>query len=174
MPPVSPRCWTACCTTPRSLAWMAKVTAFEKANWKLWRGGKVMNEPARDREVQPYVRTILGLYQKLPETPTRPSSRDCLCAYQLQQRGVPLALIESAFLIGSLRRLLRPPGAPPLPPIRSLAYFQPVIEELLHTPIPDTYVEFLRHKMQSFAGKKISRRESLMTTIRKTTDSDDR
>jgi hypothetical protein len=124
-----------------------------------------MNEPVRDSDVEPYVRTILSLYQKLPETPTRPSSRDCLCAHQLQQRGVPLAQIESAFLLGSLRRLLRPPNAPPLPPIRSLAYFQPVIEELLHTPIPDTYVEYLRHKMQPFAEKKINRRESLTTTV---------
>jgi hypothetical protein len=133
-----------------------------------------MNQPARDRDVDRYVRTILSLYQKLPETPPRPSSRDCLCAYQLQQRGVPLALIETAFLLGSLRRLLRSPDAPPLPPIRSLAYFQPVIEELLHTPVPDTYLEYLRYKMQPFAEKKINRRESLMTTVQKTTDSDDR
>ena len=125
-------------------------------------------------ELPLYVRRILSLYQKLPETMTQPSSRDCLCAYRLQQRGVPLDLIESAFLLGSLRRLLRPPDAPPLPPIRSLAYFQPVIEELLHTPIPDTYLEYLRFKMQPFAEKKISRRESLTTTVQKKTDSDDR
>jgi hypothetical protein len=116
-----------------------------------------MNEPARNRDADLYVRTILSLYQKLPETPARPTSRDCLCAYQLHQRGVPLALIESAFLLGSLRRLLRPPDAPPLPPIRSLAYFQPVIDELLHGPLPDGYTEYLRHKMQPFADKKIHR-----------------
>ena len=133
-----------------------------------------MNEPVRDSDAESYVRTILRLYQNLPETPAQPNSRDCLCAYQLQQRGVPLALIESAFLLGSLRRLLRPHGAPSLPPIRSLAYFQPVIEELLHTPMPDTYIDYLRHKMQSFAGKKINRRESMTTTVQKTTDSDDR
>lgn len=131
-----------------------------------------MNEPLRDSES--YVRTILSLYQKLPETPTQPSSRDCFCAHQLQQRGVSLALIESAFLLGSLRRLLRPPGAPPLPPIRSLAYFYPVIEELLHTPIPDSYIQYLRYKIEPFAGKKITRRESLTTNVQKTTDSDDR
>jgi hypothetical protein len=133
-----------------------------------------MNAPMQDRDAESYVRTILRLYQNLPETPAQPNSRDCLCAYQLQQRGIPLALIESAFLLGSLRRLLRPPGAPPLPPIRSLAYFQPVIEELLHTPIPDSYIEYLRHKMQLFAGKKINPREFPKTTVQKTTDSDDR
>lgn len=133
-----------------------------------------MNAPMRDRDAESYVRTILRLYQNLPETPAQPNSRDCLCAYQLQQGGIPLALIESAFLLGSLRRLLRPPGAPPLPPIRSLAYFQPVIEELLHTPVPDSYIEYLRHKMQLFAGKKINRREFPTTTVQETTDSDDR
>jgi hypothetical protein len=132
-----------------------------------------MKEPVPERNAESYVRTILRLYQKLPETPTQPSSRDCFCAHQLQQRGVPLGLIESAFLLGSLRRLLRPPDAPPLPPIRSLAYFHPVIEELLHTPIPDSYIEYLRSKIQPFTEKKISSRDSL-TTVQKTTDSDDR
>jgi hypothetical protein len=131
-----------------------------------------MNEPVPDSES--YIRTILSLYQKLPETPTQPSSRDCFCAHQLQQRGVPLALIEAAFLLGSLRRLLRPPSAPPLPPIRSLAYFHPVIEELLHTPIPDSYIQYLRYKIEPFAGKKITRRDPLTTDVQKKTDSDDR
>lgn len=135
-----------------------------------------MNKPLRDRDsdAQFYVGTILSLYQKLPETPTQPSSRDCFCAHQLQQRGVPLDLIESAFLLGSLRRLLRPPDAPPLPPIRSLAYFHPVIEELLRTPISDSYIQYLRHKMQPFAGRKINRQDSLSSPVQKTTDSDDR
>jgi hypothetical protein len=116
-----------------------------------------MNQPGPDHDAESYVRMILNLYQKLPETPTQPSSRDCFCAHQLEERGVPLDLIESAFLLGSLRRLLRPPDAPPLPPIRSLAYFHPVIEELLHTPIPDSYIEYLRFKIQPFAEKKIPR-----------------
>ena len=46
---------------------------------------------------------------------------------------------------------------PALSPIHSLAYFQPVIEELLHNPVPDGYIEYLRYKMQPFADKKISR-----------------
>ncbi len=130
--------------------------------------------PALPSDVESYIRTILSLYQQLPETPTRPSSRDYLCAYQLQQRRVPLALIESAFLLGSLRRLLRPPDSPPLPPIRSLAYFDPVIEELLHTPIPDSYIRYLRYKIQPFAEKKITLPESPTTNVQKKTDSDDR
>jgi len=109
-----------------------------------------------DHDAEQYVRTVLSLYQQLPETPALPSFRDRLQAHQLQQRRLPLTLIETAFLLGSLRRLLRPPDAPALSPIHSLAYFGPVIDELLHNPVPDTYIEYLRHKMQPFAGKKIT------------------
>ncbi len=93
-----------------------------------------------DDDAEQYVRTVLNLYQQLPETPALPSSRDRFHAHQLQQRGLPLLLIETAFLLGSLRRLLRPPEAAALSPIHSLAYFGPVIDEVLHNPVPDTYI----------------------------------
>jgi hypothetical protein len=127
-----------------------------------------------DHDAEQYVHTVLSLYQQLPETPALPSSRDRIHAYQLQQRKLPLTLIETAFLLGSLRRLLRPPNAPTLSPIHSLAYFAPVIEELLNNPVPDTYIEYLRHKMQPFAEKKVSGQESRPACVQKKTDSDDR
>ncbi len=104
----------------------------------------------------PYVGKVLSLYLELPETPLRTNLYDQKCAAELQFRSVPLDLIEAAFLLGSLRRLLRPPGALPLSPIRSLAYFQPVIDELLACPLSDNYVGYLRTKMKSFAGKKFT------------------
>jgi len=126
-----------------------------------------------DHDAEQYVHTVLSLYQQLPETPTLPSSRDRLHAHQLQQRGLPLKMIETAFLLGSLRRLLRPPQAPALSPIHSLAYFAPVIEELLNNPVPETYIEYLRRKMQPFVGKKVTAKETYSASVRKNTDSDD-
>jgi hypothetical protein len=38
---------------------------------------------------------------------------------------------------------------PPLPRIRSLAYFQPVVEELQENPVPDGYLQYLRFKLRS-------------------------
>src|ERR1700732_1855206 len=87
--------------------------------------------PLPNTDLDQYVQTVLTLYLELPETPWRATPQDQRHARQLQQRGVPLMLIESALLLASLRRLLRPPGSLPLSPIRSFAYFQPVIEELL-------------------------------------------
>jgi len=124
----------------------------------------------------PYVGKVLALYLELPETPLRTNLYDQKCAAELQLRGVPLDLIEAAFLLGSLRRLLRSPEALPLSPIRSLAYFQPVIDELLSSPLSDSYVGYLRNKMKPFAGKKPTESMEKASTYRvqKTTDSDDR
>jgi hypothetical protein len=124
----------------------------------------------------PYVSKILTLYLELPETPLRTTLYDQKRAAELQLRGVPLDLIEAALLLGSLRRLLRPPGALPLSPIRSLAYFQPVIDELISSPLSNSYVGYLRNKMKPFAGKKLteSMEKGSAYRVQKTTDLDDR
>ena len=95
-----------------------------------------------------YVASLLALYLDLPDTPLHPSAQDYWLARRLQQQAVPLTLVESALLLASLRRLVRAADAPPLPPIRSLAYFQPVIAELQSQPVPDHYVAYLRQKLQ--------------------------
>ena len=85
---------------------------------------------------------------ELPDTPLRASIQDQWQARRLHDRGIPLRLVETAFLLASLRRLVRPADVPPLPPIRSLAYFLPVIHELLSHPLPDHYLEYLRLKLR--------------------------
>jgi len=65
----------------------------------------------------------------------------------------PLSLVETALLLGSLRRLCRPSDLRPLPRIRSLAYFQPVIEELQDHPVPDGYLDYLRLKLRGLRDK---------------------
>lgn len=95
-----------------------------------------------------WVAAVMMLYTDLPDTPLRPSPQDQLLARRLHEQGVPLSLIEAALLLGSLRRLIRPAEAPPLPPVRSFAYFQPVIAELQQQPLPEGYVEYLRLKLR--------------------------
>jgi len=82
-----------------------------------------------------YVTAALTLYPHLPDTPRRSSQHDQKIAQQLFDQGVPLAVVESALLLGLLRRRVRPRGALPLPPVRSLAYFLPVIAELQRQPL---------------------------------------
>ncbi|HKF23070.1 MAG TPA: hypothetical protein VKE93_15965 [Candidatus Angelobacter sp.] len=99
-----------------------------------------------------YVATVLMLYTDLPDTPLRPSPQDRELARRLHEQGVSLPLVESALLLASLRRLVRPTGLPPLPRIRSLAYFQPVITELQQQPLPEGYLDYLRLKFQQAAN----------------------
>ena len=61
-------------------------------------------------------------------------------------------VVESAFLLASLRRLARPADVPALSPIRSLAYFQPVVEELLSDTPPENYMEYLRLKLRQMTA----------------------
>ncbi len=99
-----------------------------------------------------YIAAVLTLYADLPDTPLRPSSADQSLARKLFTDAVPLPLIESALLLGALRRLSRPAGLPPLPKIRSLAYFLPVVEELLLQPLPDGYLDYLKLKLRRLSA----------------------
>ena len=105
-----------------------------------------------DSEDARYVTAVLNLYLGLPETPLRATTQDRRLASQLHERGVTLCVVESALLLASIRRLARPADVPALSPIRSLAYFQPVIEELLSNPAPKNYMEYLRLKLQQMTG----------------------
>jgi len=99
-----------------------------------------------------FVAALLTLYADLPDTPLRPSPADQTLARRLFADAVPLPLIESALLLGTLRRLTRPQGLPQLPKIRSLAYFLPVVQELQIQPLPEGYLEYLRLKLRRLSA----------------------
>ena len=100
-------------------------------------------------EGETYRQALVDLYLRLPDTPRRLSRHDLRLVQQLWERRIPLTTVETAFLLASARRAARPPHALPLGPIRSLHYFLPVIEELLHTPLRqgDTYLAYLRRRV---------------------------
>jgi hypothetical protein len=100
-------------------------------------------------DLDAYRQTLIGLYLRLPDTPRRLSRYDLRLVHQLWERQIPLTTVETAFLLASVRRAARSPEAIPLGPIRSLHYFLPLIEELLHTPLRygDTYLAYLRSKV---------------------------
>ena len=98
-----------------------------------------------------YVRQVLEAYRKTPGTMGTIRRADRLLAAQLYQRGLSLKVIENALVLAATRRLIRPPDAPPLGAVRSLAYFLPVIEEVLEMRISPDYFEYLRYKLAQVA-----------------------
>ena len=95
-----------------------------------------------------YVRKVLEAYRSTPGTCGNLRRTDRALAVQLYQRGVPLAKIENALVLAAVRRLIRPADAPPLTTVRSLAYFLPVIEEVLKTEVGEQYFQYARQKLQ--------------------------
>lgn len=94
-----------------------------------------------------YIRQVLEAYRKTPGTMGTVRRADWLLASQLYQRGLSVKVIENALVLAATRRLMRPADAPPLGTIRSLAYFLPVIEEVLELRVSPEYFDHLRYKL---------------------------
>ena len=95
-----------------------------------------------------YVRQVLDRYRRTPGTCGRVRREDRRLAAQLHRRGVPSAVVTAAFALAASRRHRRDPELPPLPPIRSLHYFLPVVEELLAGPLDADYLRYLAGKLE--------------------------
>jgi hypothetical protein len=99
--------------------------------------------------LEQYVQRLLETYRNTPGTLGRIRPEDRQLAAQLYRRGIPLAVLETAFALAAARRGFRPFDAPPLNPIRSLHYFLPVLDELLsRPPLPEDYLAYLQAKVQ--------------------------
>lgn len=95
-----------------------------------------------------YVRQLLEAYRATPGTCRVIRRPDRLLAAQLHDRGVPLTVVENALSLAAVRRMIRPNGAAPLATVRSLAYFLPVIDEVLATDVDPSYYQHVRNKLQ--------------------------
>jgi hypothetical protein len=105
----------------------------------------------RPLDQREYVRRVLDAYRATPGTSGMVRRPDRVFAAQLHERGVPLETVENALILAATRRMMRPAGATPLRTIRSLAYFSPVIEEVLPLKVGPEYFQYLRHKLQRAA-----------------------
>jgi hypothetical protein len=95
-----------------------------------------------------YVRKVLEAYRNTPGTCGNLRRPDRLLAVQLYQRGIPLNKVENALVLGAVRRMTRPADAPPLTTVRSLAYFLPVVEEVIEMEVGEEYFQYVRLKLQ--------------------------
>jgi hypothetical protein len=104
-----------------------------------------------------YFDKVLAMYRALPGTSGRLGRADRLLAYDLQRRSVPLETIYAALLLATLRRVTRPPDRPALPPVRSLAYYLSVVEEILRHPLADGYLGYLERRFARLSATPLPR-----------------
>jgi len=104
-----------------------------------------------------YLQRVLDAYRATPGTCGVVRKPDRAFALTLHARGVPLAAVENAFVLAAARRLVRPADAPPLGIIRSLAYFGPVIDEVLESSAAQAYYDYLSHRLPHLLAAQRSR-----------------
>jgi len=106
-----------------------------------------------------FVRAVLGRYLWLPDTPAVSSRYDRRLAATMFDRGIELIVVEAALLLADARRALREPWLTPLPRVRSLAYFQPALAEVLENPHPPDleYLTCLLRRLRPLAELKLAR-----------------
>jgi hypothetical protein len=100
-----------------------------------------------------YVQHVLDAYRAAPGTCGAIRKPDRAFALRMFARGVPLAVVENALVLACARRLTRPADVPPLGAIRSLAYFSPVIDEVLGLRVDDAYFQHLRQRLARLLRK---------------------
>jgi len=100
-----------------------------------------------------YLDTLLNLYRHTPGTCGRVRLADRRVATSLGARGVALETVQAALVLACARRTFRPDSAAPLPPIGSLHYFLPVIDEILASPLDPAYLDYLRRRLAPLAPK---------------------
>jgi hypothetical protein len=98
---------------------------------------------------QAYIHAVRSVYLQLPNTHRRFNRSDRRLASSLYQCGFSLQLVRSALLLATARRLARNPAEPPLPPVRSLHYFLPVLEEIRLQRLPPGYLQYLEAKVRA-------------------------
>jgi len=90
----------------------AEVTVIEGSTYRV-RESEQEQLPDAEEEMNPpnpvaaYVAAVVTLYMDMPDTPMRISASDQWLARHFYQDGVPLETVETALLLGSLRRLIR-------------------------------------------------------------------
>jgi len=78
---------------------------------------------------------------------------DVHAARALQQRALPLELVQNAVLLGACRKYVSWLEGRCPEPIHSLSYFEPLIAEIQQNPLPAGYSTYLRNQVKQLAAK---------------------
>ena len=111
-----------------------------------------------------YLQEVIQAYLDAPDTPSKARPRDWAIATTFFQQGVSVATIAHAIRLATLRRHRRDPNLGLLEPIRSLAYFRPLIDHLRQEPHHPGYIKYVQwsydHTIPGVSAKNAARRQN--------------
>ncbi|MEK7423243.1 MAG: hypothetical protein AAB131_05315 [Actinomycetota bacterium] len=97
-----------------------------------------------------YLLAVIRLFLAQPSAPARASRDDWAVAQALYARGVDFDHFTHAVRLASLRRLYR--DGPPLPPVRRLAYYRQVLDQLSPDELEAGYVDYVAFRYQALTN----------------------
>lgn len=95
-----------------------------------------------------YVNSVREWFLSLGCVGGKFGAADVEIARQMQRRGIPLAVVENAILLGACRKYNSWLQGQALEPIVSVRYFEPLIAEIQKEPLPPGYSGYLRKKVR--------------------------
>ncbi len=102
-------------------------------------------------EQKAYVESVREYFLALGCGSGKFGAAEAEAARDMHRRGIPLAVIEEATLMGACRKYNSWFEGRAMEPIRSLRYFEPLIAEIREEPFPPGYSDYLRKKIRQFA-----------------------
>jgi len=136
-----------CIVRPGKNQFTATVYEISDRYWPYSRTPSCPESP----EIEAYVESVRECFEGLGCTSSRFGAAEIETARQLQRRAIPLGIIHDAMLLGACRKLDSWLTGGPVEPIRSMAYFEPLIAEIQSKPLPAGYSAHLRKKIRQFS-----------------------
>ena len=133
-----------CTVRPGKNQFTATVFEISDRYWPYHRVSADLASP----EIKAYVESVREWFEGLGCTSGKFGAAETRAAKQLQGRAVPLGLVYDAMLLGACRKLDSWLNGRPTEPIRSMAYFEPMIAEIQAKPLPPGYSAYLRRKVR--------------------------
>lgn len=124
-------------------------TIFEISDsfWPYHRAANGFESP----EQKAYVESVRECFLALGCGSGKFGAAETAAASDLHRRGIPLAVIEEAMLMGACRKYTSWFEGRAPEPIRSLAYFGQLIAEIQEKPFPPGYSGYLRKKVRQLS-----------------------
>jgi hypothetical protein len=126
---------------------MATVYEISERYWPYHRESSFTESTA----IQAYIESVGKCYEELGCTTGKLNAAGIEIARQFHGRSIPFSVVDSAMLLGACRIYESWLNGGPSEPIRSMAYFEPLVAEVQANPLPDGYSGYLRGKLRRFA-----------------------
>jgi len=113
-----------------------------------------------------YLDAVIRLFLAQPDAPARASRSDWAVAQALYARGVDFAHFGHAVRLATLRRLTGDGHS--LPPVRRLAYYRQVLDQLSPEELETGYVDYVvsRYQLASGPGPRSDRQNRALSDRR--------